>query len=139
MAKMILHNIDDFEDAPAPIIDGDYTWECTAYEQAFDKNGSLYFKLSGKFLEGPVATDSKGNAINYEGRDYTVLIFVPDEDAMSEVRLRITQAQFKAFMVSGNIPWDNEGYDPDDFVSSVFRMRIGKRKDSDFTEVKRWL
>lgn len=135
--KQYLPNIDDFPDAPDPLVDGDYVFESERHEEKTAKDGRTYFKITGRFVNGPAANKQNGEPIDYEGRPFSFVVWPPDASADGDF-YESKARKFKEFLKAGNIPWDEEGYDDEDFDNATFGLTLGQQKNSDYKEVKRF-
>jgi hypothetical protein len=138
MPKMFMPNIDDFPDAPDALVPGDYVIRVTAYELKTASDGRSFFKLSGSLESGPLAHSKSGDPIDYAGRPYSFTVWPPSDHDPPDYADGVKR-KFKAFMVAGNVPWDDEGFDPDDFVGCTWGIVLGpQKKNPDFMEVKKF-
>lgn len=133
--KMSVGNVDHFPDELGPLVDGDYLFICNQVETKTAKDGRSFLKVSGQFETGPVARDRQGNDIDYTGRPFSFTMFLPPYD---EQYRESNERRFKAFLTSGNIPWDDDGFDTDDLIGARFGLALGQQKNSDYKEVKKF-
>jgi len=134
--KMRMPGIDDFPSAPESYVPGDYMMEIKSYEQSTAKDGRTFFKVTTTILEGPTATNKAGETVSFEGRDFTLIVWPPDaNDRFPDT----SKAKFRAFLEEFGIPWDEEGYDPDDFVGTQAWVTLGPQKNNpEMMEAKRY-
>lgn len=133
--KMYMQGIDDFPQAPSSFVPGKYHMRYKSYEQSTAKDGRTFFKVKAEIIEGPDARDDKGNPIEFAGREFTLMVWPPSEnDRFPDT----SKSKFKNFLEESGIPWDDEGYDPDDFEGAEAWVTLGPQKNSDMMEVKRY-
>lgn len=133
--KMYMPGIDEFPEAPTGFKPGRYHMRYTAVEQSTAKDGRTFFKVKASIVEGPSVADDKGNAIDYAGREFTLMVWPPDAaDRFPDS----SKQKFRNFLEESGIPWDDEGYDPDDFIGAEAWVTLAPQKNSDMMDVKRY-
>lgn len=138
--KMRMPGIDEFPQAPEGFKPGQYHMRYESYEQNTAKDGRTFFNIKATIVEGPQATDTAGNQIDWSGRQFTLIVFVPDETIQTiDWQLERSKQEFRNFLEESGIPWDDEGFDPEDFVGAEAIVTLGPdRKNPDMMRVKRY-
>lgn len=126
--KMYMPGIDDFPTAPAGFTPGKYHMRYKSYEQSTAKDSRTFFKIKADILDGPVGHNAKGEPIDYTGREFTLIVWIPNEqlDRFYET----SKSKFRNFLEESGIPWDDEGYDPDDFVGAESLITLAPQKNN---------
>lgn len=134
--KMRMPGIDDFPQAPSGYKPGKYQMRYESYEQATAKDGRTFFKVKASIVEGPAVMDDSGNPIDYAGREFTLMVWPPDEnDRYPES----SKSKFRNFLEESGIPWDDEGFDPEDFIGAEAIVTLAPQKNNpDMMDVKRY-
>lgn len=150
MRMYVEGNIEEFETAPEPFVSGDYRFRVESVETTGDKNGQMYHKIKSVVVEGPTARNKNGEEIDFEGRNFTDILYPPDKqhDMMPqskdpEWKYKMHQRQLRSFLDAAEVPYDSDGanseYDDQDFVGLEFGATLGpQRNNPDRIEVKRY-
>lgn len=138
--KMYMPGIDDFPQAPTGFKPGKYHMRYESSTQETAKDGRTYFKIRASIIEGPSVVDDAGNPIDYNGREFTIVIFMPDAKIQTvDWQLERSKRELRNFLEESGIPWDEEGFDPDDFTGAEAMVTLGPRKNNpEMMEVKRF-
>lgn len=134
--RQYLPNIDDFQDAPDPLVNGDYQFHTSRHELKTAKDSRQFYKISGELVSGPAFTKPDGTQAEYSGRPFSFNLWIPNREL--EKYPESTERTFKQFLTAGNVPWDEQGYDDDDFDELDIGITLGDQKNSDYKEVKRF-
>ena len=134
--KMYMPGIDEFPQAPSGFKPGKYHMRYESYTTENAKDGRTYFKIKASIVEGPAVMDDAGNPIDYAGREFTIMVWVPDEnDRYPDT----SKSKFRNFLEESGIPWDEEGYDPDDFIAAEAWVSLAPQKNKpEMMDVKRF-
>jgi hypothetical protein len=134
--KMYMPGIDEFPQAPSGFVAGKYHMRYESYAQETAKDGRTYFKIKASIVEGPSVTDDAGNPVEYAGREFTLMVWPPSEnDRFPDT----SKSKFRNFLEESGIPWDEEGYDPDDFIGAEAMVTLAPdKKNPDMMQPKRY-
>ena len=89
-----------------------------------------------RLLKHFATREEKGELIDYAGREFTLIVWPPDEDDRYPDSAK---SKFRNFLEESSIPWDDEGYDPDDFVDAEAIVTLAPQKNNpDMMDTKRY-
>jgi hypothetical protein len=122
--------IDSYSDGPKPYIDGRYEAEIVGIEYGKGStSGRPYFQVNMALIQGPEE--------GYEGRDFNQRLYAP-QPGDAENTADMFGGRIKQFTQATGIEVDGNRFDPEDAIGLTVNIVLGKQRNSDFKEVKRW-
>lgn len=137
MPRVYVSNIGDAEVRDnGAYVPGNYTFEIVgASLDSSQRTGRECLKTELSIIEGP--DDESGN--NVEGRPFAYRVWMPmaGDPADKEATMK---GMLRGFFDKIGMPYDDEGFDPDDAVGLTFSAKLAAQKDRpEYLEIKRVL